>query len=318
MSSKLEKSATLALKDYMCITEDETLLVITDPSTNDVGKALFTAGLKIAKEAFYLEMREREINGQEPPDSIAELMQKVDVVICPTAKSLTHTKARINASKQGVRIGTMPGITTGIMERCFSADPNQIIELNEKLQKLLKATREVKLTSKAGTNATFSASGRRIISSTGVLRNIGDSGNVPSGEVYFAPVEGVSNGILVCDGSVSGIGLLEEPITIEIVDGFATKITGGKQAKQLADMLGKVGHYAHAVAEFGIGTNPKAKINGLILEDEKVLATVHIAFGNNQSMGGNINVPIHIDCVIKSPSFFFDGKEIMLDGKLKI
>lgn len=318
MSTKLQNAALLALKDYMCITEDETLLVITDASTKNIGRALYEAGLQIAREAFYIEMREREVNGQEPPEQIAELMKTVDVVMCATAKSLTHTKARMGASKHGVRVGTMPGINSGIMERCFAANPNDIISMNEKLQQILKATKEITLTSKAGTKATFSASGRKIISSTGVLKNIGDSGNVPSGEVYFAPKEDVSNGRLVCDGSVAGIGLLDEPITIDIVNGFATKIKGGAQAKQLEEMLNKVGHYAHAVAEFGIGTNPKAKIKGCILEDEKVLGTVHIAFGNNQSMGGNINVPIHIDCIIKSPSFTCDGKLIMSDGKFVI
>ncbi len=318
MKSKedLKNAAKLALKEYMGVTEDETLLVITDAATNDVGRALYEAGLELCEEAFYLEMREREVSGQEPPPQIAELMQKVDVVMCPTAKSLTHTKARIYASKQGVRVGTMPGINAGIMKRCFSADPQEIISTNEKLQKILRSAKEVKLVSKAGTDAIFSASGRKIISSTGVLRNIGEGGNVPSGEVYFAPAEGVSNGKLVIDGSVSGIGLLEEPVFIDLVNGFATNIAGGKQAKILSDMLSKVGHYAHAVAEFGIGTNPKAKISGLILEDEKVLGTVHIAFGNNLSMGGSINVPIHIDCVIKSPSFYCDGTPIMIDGKL--
>lgn len=317
-SKKLEKAALLALKDYMCITEDETLLVITDALTNEVGRALYEAGLNLSNEAFYMEMREREVNGQEPPEQIAELMRTVDVVMCATSKSLTHTKARILASKQGVRVGTMPGINVGIMERCFSANPNDIISLNEKLQHLLKHTKEIKLVSKAGTDATFKANGRRIISSTGVLKNIGDSGNVPSGEVYFAPVEGVTSGRLVCDGSAAGIGLLDEPIVIDIVDGFANKISGDDKAKKLEDMLSKVGHYAHAVAEFGIGTNPKAEIKGYILEDEKVLGTVHIAFGNNQSMGGNINVPIHIDCIIKNPSFYFDGKLIMDEGKFLI
>lgn len=44
------------------------------------------------------------------------------------------------------------------------------------------------------------------------------------------------------------------------------------------------------MAEFGIGTNYKAKLVGLILEDEKVFGTIHIAFGNNLSMGGRISV----------------------------
>ena len=40
------------------------------------------------------------------------------------------------------------------------------------------------------------------------------------------------------------------------------------------------------MAEFGIGTNDKAILTGVILEDEKVMGTIHIAFGDNKSMGG--------------------------------
>jgi len=97
---------------------------------------------------------------------------------------------------------------------------------------------------------------------------------------------------------------------------MAVKFKGGEQAKQLNKMLSAVGDKAKAVAELGIGTNPKAKISGNILEDEKVLGTVHVAFGNNISMDGTNDVPIHIDCIIKSPSVYIDGKMIMENGKI--
>ena len=105
----------------------------------------------------------------------------------------------------------------------------------------------------------MSVKGRDAIESTGVLRNIGESGNIPSGEVYLAPLERKTNGIVVFDGSFASLGLLDEPITIEFVDGYAEKITGGAQAEKLLATLKKVGRDAFAVGEFGIGTNYKAK-----------------------------------------------------------
>jgi leucyl aminopeptidase (aminopeptidase T) len=83
-------------------------------------------------------------------------------------------------------------------------------------------------------------------------------------------------------------------------------------------MLDKAGKFGRAVAEFGIGTNYKAKITGHILEDEKVLGTVHIAFGNNLSMGGTIDVPIHIDGLIKKPTVLIDDVVIMDSGVLLV
>ncbi len=55
-----------------------------------------------------------------------------------------------------------------------------------------------------------------------------------------------------------------------------------------------------------------------LLEDEKVMGTIHIALGNNVSMGGSVNVPLHLDGVVKKPTVWMDGKLLMKDGKLLV
>ena len=87
-------------------------------------------------------------------------------------------------------------------------------------------------------------------------------------------------------------------------------------AKKLKQQLDAVGKDARNIAEFGIGTNDSAKLSGVLLEDEKVMGTIHIALGNNVSMGGSVNVPIHLDGVVKKPTVWMDGKLLMKDGKL--
>jgi leucyl aminopeptidase (aminopeptidase T) len=103
---------------------------------------------------------------------------------------------------------------------------------------------------------------------------------------------------------------------VEVIKGYAEKITGGKDADKLNTMLNKAGREARAVAEFGVGTNYKAELIGEILEVENVYGTIHIAFGNNKSMGGNISVGSHLDGLIKQPDVYFDGRLIMEKGKL--
>ena len=83
-------------------------------------------------------------------------------------------------------------------------------------------------------------------------------------------------------------------------------------------MLDKVGKKARNIAEFGIGTNDSARLSGILLEDEKVMGTVHLALGNNVTMGGSVNVPMHVDGVIKKPTVYLDGKLLMDKGKLLI
>ncbi|HEY5534345.1 MAG TPA: aminopeptidase [Ignavibacteria bacterium] len=315
-NERLTKASFTALKDYMGLKSEETLLIITDETKAEIAGALHKAGKELCKESFLIEMKSREINGQEPPKQIADLMKSVDVVICPTEKSLTHTNARREASALGVRVATMPGISIETMVRCLNADADKIIELTRTIARKLSATSVIRVTSEAGTDISMPMKGRKILESTGVLRNKGESGNLPSGEVYLAPWEDKSNGVVIVDGSMAGIGMVKEAIKIEVINGYAEMITGGEEARLLTAMLDKAGREARAVAEFGFGTNYKAQLCGEILEDEKVFGTIHIAFGNNVSMGGNVTVSSHLDGLIKNPDVYFDDIAVMQKGKL--
>ncbi|TGU57377.1 aminopeptidase, partial [Mesorhizobium sp. M00.F.Ca.ET.186.01.1.1] len=70
------------------------------------------------------------------------------------------------------------------------------------------------------------------------------------------------------------------------------------------------------LGEFGIGTNDKARITGVVLEDEKVYGTIHVAFGSNNTFGGTIVAGVHIDLVVKDPDVYLDDTCIMKSGKL--
>ncbi|MCK9255343.1 MAG: aminopeptidase [Bacteroidales bacterium] len=316
IDNDLMQASIIGLRDAMGLKPEETLLIVTDEVKREIGLALHEAGKQLCKESILIEMKSREINGEEPPQAISEMMKMVDVVVIPTAKSLTHTDARRNAVKEGVRVGTMPGISKEIMSRCLNADFDKIIELTEYVAKRLEGVKNVKVITKAGTNLIMPIEGRMIIPSTGVLREKGQSGNMPSGETYLAPIEGKTNGTLVIDGSMAGIGVIKTPIKVEIRDGYAEEITGGEEAQRLIEILDKNGREARAVAEFGVGTNYKAILSGQILEDEKVLGTIHVAFGNNLTMGGTISVNSHLDGLVKSPDVYFDDELVMENGKL--
>ncbi len=315
-NDELRDSSIIALRDCMGLQPNETLLVITDELKREIGLALHEAGKDLCKESILLEIKSREINGQEPPEAVANMMKMVDVVVCPTSKSLTHTDARRNAVKEGVRVGTMPNITVDTMARCLSADYDKIISLTDFIADKMEGVSTIRVVTEKGTYVTMPVKDRMIIRSKGVLRNKGESGNLPSGEVFLAPWEDKTNGKLVIDGSMASIGMIDTPIVVDIVNGYAESITGGKEAERLVEILDKSGRDARAVAEFGIGTNYKAKLTGLILEDEKVFGTIHIAFGNNLTMGGRISVSSHLDGLVTEPDVYFDDELIMKKGKM--
>lgn len=314
----LVDAARIALSEYLGVSSVETLLVLSDEPLREIGLTFFQVGKELAHEVFYCEIKPRKVNGEEPPEQIALLMQEVDVVVAPMSKSITHTNARREATKLGVRIATMPGITQDTMIRCLSADADKILKITENVAKQLQNVSTIRVTTELGTDITLPVKGRNIIKSTGILRNIGEYGNLPSGEVYLAPWEKQSNGVIVFDGSIAGIGKLKHPVKVTVEDGYGVDFEGDEEAKMLYDILKDIGHEAFAIGEFGIGTNYKATITGSILEDEKVLGTIHIAFGNNQTMGGKIKAKGHIDGIVTKPNVYFDDKLIMKEGKLLI
>jgi leucyl aminopeptidase (aminopeptidase T) len=317
--NKLQKAAKIAVQECMSVKPDETVLIITDPKRSKIGKALFEVARELVKEAFLVEMKEREVNGQEPPKQIAEFMKYVDVVICPTSKSLTHTDARREACQAGTRVGTLPGITEDMMIRTMQADYHRIADLTYKVSKILTRGEIAHLTTSLGTDITIPIKGIKAISSTGLITETGSYGNLPSGESYLMPEEGKSQGIILVDGSMASIGLItDKPITIKVENGLAIDISGGKEAKQLQKMVEKMGNEARNLAELGIGTNYMAQITGDILEDEKVAGTVHLALGNNKSMGGTVGVSFHVDGIITQPTLRIDKDILLENGQLKI
>ena len=53
-----------------------------------------------------------------------------------------------------------------------------------------------------------------------------------------------------------------------------------------------------------------------MLEDEKILGTVHVAFGASAGIGGTVAVPIHLDVVVLDPTLTAGDVSILEAGRL--
>ncbi len=315
---ELYRAAQTAVRDCLGLKAGERVLVVTDEPLRHIGYAIRDATRDFGNEVLLVEIVPRKTNGEEPPAEVAALMGMVDVVLCPTSKSLTHTDARRAASATGARIATLPGVTEEVMVRCMNADYHQIAERTDRLCRLLEATESVRVTAAAGTDIMLPIKGRQAHASSGLFTNRGQWGNLPTGEAYLAPLEGQSQGVVVVDGSMASVGMVRQPIRITVRDGLATDIEGGEEAARLRALLEPHGQDGRNVAEFGIGTNDRAILTGIILEDEKVMGTIHIAFGDNKSMGGTVRVASHLDGLVTRPTVWFDDRKIMDAGSLLV
>ena len=313
--SELMKAAKVAVEQCLNIKKEERVLVVIDTPQKEIGNALVEASRGTGAETMLIEMSPRDNHGQEPPSAVAAAMLEADIVIMPTTKSLSHTNARRNANKAGARIASMPLITVDLMTRTLGGDYSKMAEKCITYASLLKDAKEVRITSPNGTDLTMTLVGREIHVDNGIIHKSGDIGNLPAGEVYAAPLEGTTKGTLVIDGSMAGIGLLNEPLRMKVENGYVKKIEG-KDATELKNILDKNGQDAYNIGELGLGMNERATVTGNVLEDEKILGTVHIALGDNTTMGGIVAVPSHLDGVILSPTVIVDGKTILSYGKL--
>ncbi len=318
ISTALHDASIVAVRDCMGTQPGERVLIVTDEPLRTIGYALRGAAVALGNEVVLVEITPRRTNGEEPPPEVASLMGQMDVVLCPTSKSLTHTDARRAASARGTRVATLPGVTEDIMVRCMNADYHRIAARTQRLCDLLATTSRIRVTAPAGTDIVMPIAGRTPHASSGLFREKGQSGNLPTGEAYLAPLEGQSEGVVVVDGSMAGIGMVRTPIRITVEGGYATTIEGGEEAARLVALLEPHGLDGRNVAEFGIGTNDKATLIGVILEDEKVMGTIHIAFGDNKSMGGTVRVASHLDGLVTSPTVWFDDTLVMDAGRLLV
>lgn len=309
-----ESAIKAVFADSLKLRKTESCLIVTDTIKEPIGRAFYEYALRITSKADIVVIEPTKEHGAEPPGEVAEKMLGFNVEILVTEKSLTHTLARRSATRKGARIATMPSITEDIANRCLDIDYAALKKESNRVYNILKGSNEIRVETDLGTNIVFEVGQSGFFGQNGGSFDYpGAYGNLPEGEVSFSPE--TADGVYVVDASFPDLGLLRAPITFEVRDATVYKITG-KRADEIKKRLDSAGPAAYRIAELGIGLNPKAKIIGNILEDEKVIGTVHIAVGNNLSYGGTNDVPLHLDGVIKKANVWVDGEPLIKHGKI--
>jgi leucyl aminopeptidase (aminopeptidase T) len=301
----------------MGLRKGESCLVVCDTSRKSLGSSVCEEAKQITSRIHLLVVQAPGLEGGQP-DTLSQLEKEMltqDVILLLTGVSLSHTDARRRAVKRGARLASMPGITAEMLKRAAGADYGVISKRSERLKSILTDADSISVETELGTAISFSVEGMKGHMEDGLYTRENTWGNIPGGEACIGPKEGSAKGVMVVDWSMSTIGPLEEPLVIRVEGGRAVEIKG-KQANAVVERLSPFGRAAFTVAEFAMGTNDWAQLSGVVLEDEKVFGTAHFALGNNISFGGTVDVPIHLDGVLRAPTVAVDGRRIMAQGKL--
>ena len=362
---ELMRAAEIAVSDVLKVKKDEKVLIVTNPvgDVAAISYALYDAALKAGGRPVLVFQPVKTQMDFAADEVIGAIGSAPEVLISMSNDKLGKDRAAIASpmkTEDGKEIDNTfhylmetkktrafwsPGVTLELFKKTVPIDYGRLKKEAAAVEDVLTRADYVTIKSPGGTDLRIGLKGRAAMLDNGDFSTPGEGGNLPAGETFISPELGTSNGKLVFDGSISlynGDMLLDEPVELQVVDGFVTTVEGGEGARLLRETIelgeknavefeaaGKIPSGSGAVykknarnlGELGIGLNPAAGIDGNMLGDEKAYRTIHIAIGSNYDE--DAKALIHCDCLVKDPTvtaYFSDGTEkVFLDkGELMI
>jgi leucyl aminopeptidase (aminopeptidase T) len=303
-------------RENLGLRDSESLLIVADPPLASLVERMTAAARESGFRCALLEIGPVERAGQAPPDFTVRALARAKAVLLVTSRSLSHTEQRRAACREhGVRIASLPGLTAEMLCRLFPAGgASQVAERTLAALPWLEGAGPVRIRTERGTDLRFSLAGRKVYTDTGIYTRPGAFGNLPAGEVCAAPAAGSLEGSLVVDVAFAGLGAVDS-LRLEIADGKIAEATGSRSADLLALLAPGPDRTA---GEFGLGTNPLARLGPVTLEAEKAVGTVHFGFGDNRSFGGENRASGHWDAVLRCERIEVDGREVRLAASVTL
>ncbi len=357
---KLAKAARASVKEVLGLRKGERILIVGNPDVDsrEISMSLFDASMDVGAIPVLIFQRSKTAFDYTEEEVVKSFSTAPDVV-------LSISRERLGLDRHGLKHGYRgkrrydnilemlyeerrsrafwsPGITRDMFSRTVPIDYQRMRKDCRKLESLLNSHDSVRVTAPSGTDIEIPIRGRKAMRDDGDLRRPGASGNMPAGETFISPALGGTDGTIAFDGSMAlaeGEIFVEEPIVVQVKEGFARTVSGGREAELLRRSLAagarkarsmarkgelkasegeKYARNARSIGELGIGLNRKARIVANMLEDEKVYGTCHFAIGSNYD--GDADALIHLDGLVRSPTITLrkdngSEREVMVKGR---
>ena len=308
------KATKNALENVLEASSNEKILIICDEEKTKIGEAFATGALALDLwTRLVILQKQKELRTEIPEQLKKILAQKVDIYINLLSGNREETPFRIKLIKTETcdhksRLGHCPGVTLDMLtEGALALNPEEHQRMQNQAEKLMFALEDtvmLEICNPSGTNLTLRTNNRKFFTDTKLDWEKMKWMNLPTGEVIVAPVEDSLNGKLVCDMAIGGIDKLRKPVEVTVKNGRAEKVFSQdkEQLRRIKETF-QTDNWADIVGEFAFGINPKARFVDEFLEAEKILGTIHVAFGSNMDMPGGKNPSKnHIDMLISEPT----------------
>src|SRR6478752_5689707 len=330
LDPELQPGARNAIRDCLRLKPEERITIITDEATRDIAAALQSEVEEIGSEhsVFVLEEQADRPLTDMPAVILEDLAEsQVSIFCAQTQRGELRSRMQMSdvVNKNKIRHGHMVNITRQIMLEGMRADFRAIDALSQRVVERARAAKRIKCRTAAGTDyeAEFSPE-LKWLKTSGIITPE-KWGNLPGGEIFTSPKN--SNGTFVVDGVVGDYlcakygDLAAAPLTVE-VENSRIRSMRSENKKLLEEFRGytSTDENSNRVGEFAIGTNTACThVIGNILQDEKIPG-VHLAFGHPyaEHTGANWLSKTHIDCVGRDFDIWFDGAQVMRDGKFLV
>lgn len=321
------EAAKNALKCVLGAEKGESIVIFCDSEKMKIGEAFEAGALKLGLQTRLVKFEtDTKTFRKEIPADVMEILtkEKIDIYINLLRGIREETPFRIKlikmeTSNRKARLGHCPGVTLDMLIEGALAlttkEHEQMQAFAKDLIKKLKKAVKLEISNAAGTDVSLSVEGRPFYTDTIIDWKTMKWMNLPTGEVIVAPLEDSLEGKLVCDMAVGGIGPIKTPVELIIRKGKVQE-TFCKDKQVLNGVKDSLStdEWSSIVGEFAFGINPKARFVEEFLEAEKILGTVHIAFGNNSDMPGGRNTSKnHMDFLMAKPTvkvFNKDGSSV--------
>ena len=313
--SELERASGTVVGPCLGVRAGEDVVIVVDRGTRAIGDALRDAAAALGAEPVMTVMEPRQVDGEEPPAAVAAALAAATVFIAPTTRSLSHTRARKAASERGARGATLPGVTEDMLARLMAADFDLMGRRSRAVAALLTGAGAAHVTCPRGTDFRADLTGREGIADDGDLRaprRVREPA-LRRGLRLAARRRGDDRHARRSRRSASSTSPSRSRSRAA---GSRTRSRRGGRALDGAARRGRPrARQGRNLAELGVGTNERATLTGLILEDEKMLGTVHVAFGASAGIGGTVSVPVHLDVLIEDATLDVDGTRVLDGGR---
>lgn len=201
--------------------------------------------------------------------------------------------------------------------RAFDIDYVALRERAERVCAILDGAGEVHITSPKGTDLRLRIDGRRLERDVGLVTAEMPFTNLPCGEICLSPLEDAVDGVVVFDKAYWD-GEWVEDLEAVFERGVARGVRAKRGLELFNDTMASASGGGNVIGELGIGLNPAVtRPCGNMLLDEKIIGTIHLAVGDNRSLGGANESSLHWDLLVMEPTVTIDGRPMLVAGDLR-